>query len=53
MMNNTEFLNSTVVIENVTVPDDEKSVYAMSEMFERDARRYNRAFLEEEEVAVR
>ena len=53
-MNDTLSVNSFVVLdESVNVPTDDNSVYAMSLMFERDARRYNRAFLEEEEVAVR
>lgn len=53
-MNENEIVKSSVVLDNnASVTVDDTDVYAMSQMFERDARRYNRAFAEEQEVAVR
>ncbi len=53
-MNENESVKSSVVLDkSMSAYTDENDVYAMSEMFEKDARRYNRAFLEEQEVAVR
>ena len=45
--------DSVILDDENSVKSDESGVYVLSEMFEKDARRYNRAFVEEQEVAVR
>lgn len=53
-MNKNESVKSTVVLDKtVNSYTDNTDVYELSEIFEKDARRYNRAFFEEQEVAVR
>lgn len=53
-MNENESVKSSVVLDrDVSTHTDDTDVYALSEIFEKDARRYNRAFFEEQEVAVR
>lgn len=39
-------------IELLLTEDETKSALELSEMFERDARRYNRPFFEEQEVST-
>lgn len=54
MMNENISVKSSVVLDkSVSVPVADSNVYVLSQMFEKDARRYNRAFVEEQEVAVR
>lgn len=38
--------------ENLSVVSDVDYIYRISEEFERDSRRYNRAFLDEQEVST-
>lgn len=53
-MHENESIKSSVVLDkSVSTHTDDADVYVLSEVFERDARRYNRAFFEEQEVAVR
>lgn len=45
---------SVVVLDEIENNDfASSSVYDLSDVFERDSRRYNRAFFEEQEVCVR
>ena len=46
-MNENESVKSSVVLDKaISTRTDDSDVYALSEIFEKDARRYNRAFLE-------
>lgn len=53
-MNENEKVKSSIVLDkSVSTHTDDTDVFVLSDVFERDARRYNRAFFEEQEVAVR
>lgn len=45
--------NLIVVDESINADNRSSFVYDISLEFERDARRYNRAFVEEQEVGIR
>ncbi len=46
-------IENILVKEKADVLSSFDSVYSIMEMFERDARRFNRAFSEEKEVSVK
>lgn len=48
-----EKINADVTLGNSTYEDSKNELlYTLSDEFERDSRRYNRAFLEESEVGA-
>lgn len=52
-MNNSVENYAQVLLDNSVTPETDNAVaFELSKAFERDARRYNRAFQEEREVAV-
>ena len=53
MSEKNENMSAIVLDENDNNISFDSYVYDLSEVFERDSRRYNRAFLEEQEVCVR
>lgn len=49
----TEKINAGIMPENVEYEDSKNELlYTLSDEFERDSRRYNRAFFEEREVGA-
>ena len=49
----TEKINADITLENSAYEDSKNELlYTLSDVFERDSRRYNRAFPEESEVGA-